>query len=435
MTIDHDNRFKILWEFFIGILATIVAIEFPLRIVLGYDIMEFHTYMNIVVTACFGLDIYFSFNTKTHLKGKWVTDKKVIAKKYYGKWFLIDLLAFIPFDWILCIWFSNPTSYAVLRSIRMIKVLKIFSYRRNWMHNLSFNDSIIRLGVFLYFIMLITHWFSCGWLYIRSSEGDVLGINDYILSLYWCVTTLTTIGYGDITPDKTKISQIIYTMIVQVLGAGTYGYIIGNIASALASLNIAKAHFIERIGKLNTFMKAQGFPVTLQRKVNDYYSYLWETRHGDDDVNMISNLPESFRLDFAFHLNKGVLEKVPILKDADETIIQDLALRLHPHIFVHGDTIFSEGEIGQKMYFIQQGTIEVLQKGQGRVAILGNGDFFGEISLLLDTKRNATIRAIDYCDLYSLDKESFDGVVSKYPEFEKKIKEMANERMGDSDKL
>ncbi|HIN40061.1 MAG TPA: hypothetical protein EYM84_07295, partial [Flavobacteriales bacterium] len=121
MTIDHDNRFKIFWEFFIGILATVVAIEFPLRIVLGYEIMEFHAYMNAIITLCFGLDIYLGFNTNTQLQGKWVTDKRIIAQKYYRKWFLIDLLAFIPFDWILCIWSSNPTSYALLRSIRMIK--------------------------------------------------------------------------------------------------------------------------------------------------------------------------------------------------------------------------------------------------------------------------------------------------------------------------
>ncbi|MEO5583214.1 MAG: cyclic nucleotide-binding domain-containing protein, partial [Saprospiraceae bacterium] len=61
--------------------------------------------------------------------------------------------------------------------------------------------------------------------------------------------------------------------------------------------------------------------------------------------------------------------------------------------------------------------------------IIGEGDFFGEISLILRHPRNATIRAIEYCDLYSLDKESFDRVVSHYPEFEKDIQEMARERM------
>ena len=159
--------------------------------------------------------------------------------------------------------------------------------------------------------------------------------------------------------------------------------------------------------------------------------YLWETRHGDDDVNMISNLPESFRLDFAYHLNKGVLEKVPILIDAEEAIIKELALKLSPHAFIPGDIICSEGEKGYKMYFIQQGKVEVIQKEQGRIATLSSGDFFGEISLLMDTKRNATVRALDYCDLYSLDQKSFNQVVSHYPQFEKKIKELVNERLAD----
>ena len=78
--------------------------------------------------------------------------------------------------------------------------------------------------------------------------------------------------------------------------------------------------------------------------------YLWETRHGDDDIDKISNLPESIRLDFAYHLNKDVLEKVPVLMDAEEAIIKELTLKLSPHVFVLGDTVFSEGEKGYKMY-------------------------------------------------------------------------------------
>ncbi len=82
------------------------------------------------------------------------------------------------------------------------------------------------------------------------------------------------------------------------------------------------------------------------------------------------------------------------------------------------------------MYFINKGSAEVVsQDGKQVYAVLKEGDFFGEIALLLKQPRNATIRAYDYCDLYSLDKESFDDVISNYPAFEKHINKMAQERM------
>jgi voltage-gated potassium channel len=59
---------------------------------------------------------------------------------------------------------------------------------------------------------------------------------------------------------------------------------------------------------------------------------------------------------------------------------------------------------------------------------LGIGAYFGEIALIDSAPRNATIRAREYCDLYSLDKESFDEVIKEYPEFYEKIKEMAKKR-------
>ena len=66
--------------------------------------------------------------------------------------------------------------------------------------------------------------------------------------------------------------------------------------------------------------------------------------------------------------------------------------------------------------------------------LLGEGDFFGEVALLLKQPRNATIRSIGYCDLYSLNKESFDRVISYYTDFEKKIQQMARDRMHSTNK-
>jgi voltage-gated potassium channel len=56
------------------------------------------------------------------------------------------------------------------------------------------------------------------------------------------------------------------------------------------------------------------------------------------------------------------------------------------------------------------------------------GDFFGEIALLFSQPRTASVRAVDYCDLYTLDKDTFDRVLSRYPDFTAHIRDMAYQR-------
>jgi voltage-gated potassium channel len=59
---------------------------------------------------------------------------------------------------------------------------------------------------------------------------------------------------------------------------------------------------------------------------------------------------------------------------------------------------------------------------------LEDGDFFGEIALLHSAPRTATVKALDYCDLYTLTKESFDVVVERYPEFAQHMEAVISER-------
>jgi voltage-gated potassium channel len=81
------------------------------------------------------------------------------------------------------------------------------------------------------------------------------------------------------------------------------------------------------------------------------------------------------------------------------------------------------------MYFIGHGTVEVLSAdGHSIYATLTDGDFFGEIALLFRQPRTASIRALDYCDLYALSKEAFDRVLDHYPDFARHIQTIAKQR-------
>ncbi|GAH38433.1 unnamed protein product, partial [marine sediment metagenome] len=128
-------------------------------------------------------------------------------------------------------------------------------------------------------------------------------------------------------------------------------------------------------------------------------------------------------------LNKEIIEKVPIFEDAGEDFIKEIIFNLTPVVFIPGDYIVTAGEVGFDIFFISKGSVDVVSADEKTVyATLTTGQFFGEIALLLSMPRTATIKAKEYCDLYKLDKDTFDRILVHYPEFTKTIKEMAEKR-------
>ena len=75
-------------------------------------------------------------------------------------------------------------------------------------------------------------------------------LDNYIVSVYWSVMTMSTIGYGDVTP-KTKYERI-YEIFGMILGASVYAYMVGAICSIVASLNAASAEFNQQMDRQAT---------------------------------------------------------------------------------------------------------------------------------------------------------------------------------------
>ena len=123
-----------------------------------------------------------------------------------------------------------------------------------------------------------------------------------------------------------------------------------------------------------------------------------------------------------------VLEESPLFKGADPLLLNAVILALRPLSVAPCETIIRQGEIANEMYFICRGEVEVLQSFGQVVSQLKDGDFFGEVGLLLAAARTADVRAKTLCDLFVLSKKDFSRILQEHPQFANGMLQVAKER-------
>ena len=109
-----------------------------------------------------------------------------------------------------------------------------------------------------------------------------------------------------------------------------------------------------------------------------------------------------------------ILRSVTIFAPLELAALERLALALVPVECNAGDTLVAEGGHGDRYYVIRQGTFEVTVAGEP-MRQLGPGEGFGEIALLRDVPRTATVAALTQGRLYTLDREHFLDAVQGSP--------------------
>lgn len=428
LVLRPKSRFLIGWSIFLVGAIFFSSLIFPYRIL---SQQFFFDGFSLFILLLFFLDLLLGFKTPVKKGLQWVTEAKSIERNYLRSWFLPDLLVVISFIFLAILFQGEELSVSpfsgILFLLPLVKLFKIPGIFRHLQENLDINPSIMRLIVFAFSFFLLTHFMAIGWLVIRTLDPGMTFQIQYLQALYWCVTTIATVGYGDITPDMGNPIQVIYTMVVQLIGVGVYGFIIGNIASVIANLDARRVAFKQKMEEIREYMKARKFPPDLQRKVRDYYTYMWETHGCTGNEVFLSELPHTIATDIAIFLNRHILEKVHIFRDADEVFKREVIRQLELVIFLPGDYIIQQGEHGDCMYFMSFGEVEV-SIGDRIIARLKDGSAFGESALLEDGIRTASVRALHYCETYRLLKEDFHGLRKKYKEFDSRVQEIIEER-------
>lgn len=406
---------EVLWNLLIVVWTLYAALRIPADIVLSVHNTDWLFAAHLGLTVIFVLDPILHY-FQARKKGK---DE---VRRYVRTWLAIDILAALPLIVPL------PGS-ALIRLLTLLKIVRVTTFINQWRRQLLRASNWLRLAYFAYGLVVIVHFTACGWVWIRDVPKGIDPKAAYLKAVYWSVSTLATVGYGDITPETNE--EMIYAICVMMMGFVMYGYLIGNIAGLLNNFDPVKQEHVSNLDKLMSFMRYRRLPTSMQHRVLDYYTYMWQQGVGLDETAMLSKLPSGLRTEVSLYLKRDVIEQVPIFRNASEALKRELATALHPVVVTPGENVFRIGDSARNMYFISKGTLEVLDEHENIIGYLSDGEFFGEMALLAKRRRMGTVRATDYCDLYLLDAVMFDHINEHYKEFSVELQVIVEQRMSD----
>ncbi|KAF0046227.1 hypothetical protein F2P81_002756 [Scophthalmus maximus] len=453
-TILHYSPFKAVWDWLILLLVIYTAIFTPYsaafllndieeqrRRECGYSCSPLNV-VDLIVDIMFIVDILINFRTTyVNANEEVVSHPAKIAIHYFKGWFLIDMVAAIPFDLLIFGSGSDETTTLIglLKTARLLRLVRV---ARKLDRYSEYGAAVLMLLMCIF--ALIAHWLACIWYAIGNVEKpylehkigwlDNLGVSigkkynysdpssgpsikdKYVTALYFTFSSLTSVGFGNVSPNTN--SEKIFSICVMLIGSLMYASIFGNVSAIIQRLYSGTARYHLQMLRVKEFIRFHQIPNPLRQRLEEYFQHAWTYTNGIDMNMVLKGFPECLQADICLHLNKSLLQDCKAFRGATKGCLRALAMRFKTTHAPPGDTLVHSGDVLTALYFVSRGSIEIL-KDDVVVAILGKNDIFGEMIHLFAKpgKSCADVRALSYCDLHTIQREEIQEVLDMYPEF------------------
>ena len=280
---------------------------------------------------------------------------------------VIDLLAILPFY----LGFLFSMDLRVLRVLRLFRFFKLARYSPalQTLWRVVRSESRALLGALLVMVSLIL-FAATGIYYIeRAAQPEVFG--SIPAAAWWALSTLTTVGYGDVVP--VTVFGRLFGGLIMIFGLGMFALPIAIIATG----------FAQETG-----------------------------RH-------------------AFVVTWSMVAQVPMFRGLDPSEIAEITTLLHSQSLTPDTIIYRTGEVAEAMYFIVSGEVRI-ERGED-IFVLGKGSFFGELALLEKRAHGADATTSCRTSLLALGLEDFDFLLRRNPRINQRLREEAQLRLSEGE--
>ena len=458
------------WELLTGLLCLYVGLKVPYEA--GFDQVKGPMYqhfsdcalsqlgipgyqqifaiIDLLIDCCFVFDVFINFLTARWIveregreHWKLVDDLYTIRQMYVFRChengyalvpqFWLDLLGVIPWQYADC----TSSSVNVLKNFRIFRLIKLLRlYRIQRLIEalrLYYPQSVFVINTtqLMLCLFLVAHWMCCVWFSFGYHDGgwvhrdglmeildgddgptlvpiEGLVIYEWLSSFYWAITTMTTIGYGDISAKT--ISERGIACLVMILGCGFFAWSTGTITYLMTAKPHCEARFKDSLDDLIEFMESNDLPLPLRRKLTDYYALKFPTMRMHDDDAVLGGLPVGLRKEVRTQLFADTLKKSWFFHGiTGSAAFGEIANHLTLIFKTEDIAVTTAGEFPDALYFVRKGTLDVYFGGK-HIGEARANDVFGESALLglsRDGRRLRTVTCRTMCELCALSKEHF----------------------------
>eukprot|EP01062_Namystynia_karyoxenos_P057234 TRINITY_DN4818_c0_g3_i7.p1 TRINITY_DN4818_c0_g3~~TRINITY_DN4818_c0_g3_i7.p1 ORF type:complete len:1214 (+),score=201.75 TRINITY_DN4818_c0_g3_i7:108-3644(+) len=369
----------------------------------------------VVSALLFGAETALGMCTLRRQGWQLIDDVRQVRRAYLRGWFTVDALLSLPFD---CVFAAVGMGWAfrVVRFPKLVRLLRVHSLLFPLASPVAQRPKVVVMLLFIFWFSVCLGTMAVLWIAVTGwthPSGEDTGIT---AAVYFCLTTITTVGYGDITP-KTP-GERWFVMAIQLAGLFFMSYMGAHSTAFLMETTPQAEIMKDRRRRFAALFLQYDIPWELQAQCFAILPSVVEC--SDSFTALMSGLPPWMCKQIESFAKVRALQRVPLFAGADLETLLEVAGALRTDVHSPGEEIVRRDEAGTDMYIIMNGCVEVtaaVSDGDGErwVATLKDGSWFGEQALLFDTRRTVTVRTITGCTIWALDRASFLSVAERCP--------------------
>ena len=438
--LSHNKKAFILWDIMMGLFSFYFIYVIPITISFDTKFHQDSLYFLIFEKFAFSLylvDLIFKFHTTYLENGNEVHNRGKIMYHYLRNNFIFDLLSLIGIHF-----HTNSSEKFYFEMLALLRSFSFSQFIKSIEGRYVFNDlyeGILQILRLMIKILFIAHLLACffnllssevlkhnsdldSWL-IHGHLLDASWSNRYLNTYYWAITTLATVGYGDIVPCN-NIEKI-YCIIVMLIGGGIFAYNINKLSYIFGDISKNAREYKANLKVLNQMMIRRKLNSNLQSKIRNYFHYIYKKENKKQlelENALFLKLSKELQQEIILNSNASILKQSKFFcNNFSEEFLQKIVFKMKPKLYSPEEIIFNDGEINPSVFFITQGKVKLFfdnEKRENNEATLyevGNGESFGEINLISNEEYRYSCKSIEFSSIYSISRKDFQDMLERFP--------------------